>query len=330
MTPKDPETSTYLDAVENLYAEAAEQPMSKLCCTTSPVWRMPGLDIPEEMLAMNYGCGTTINPRDLDDGKRVLYVGVGGGMEALQFAYFGRKPGCVIAVDTVQAMMDKARTNLELAAQTNDWFEPGFVDIRRGDALDLPLEDASIDVAAQNCLFNIFTRTDLDRALREMHRVLRPGGGLSMSDPVATRPIPNHLADDDRLRAECLSGALTLDEYLDAIVRAGFGTIEVRKKVPYRVLDKDRYELDEHLLLESVEVMAIKDPIPEDGPCIFTGAMAIYFGPDAIFDDGKGHILAKDLPLSVCDKTGKNLRALGRSDLMVTDGTYFYDGGGCC
>ncbi|MEQ8279237.1 MAG: arsenosugar biosynthesis arsenite methyltransferase ArsM [Deltaproteobacteria bacterium] len=320
----------YLSAVDDLYREAAEAPMSKLCCTTSPVWRMPGLNIPTQMLEMNYGCGTTVNAKDLGPEQTVLYVGVGGGMEALQFAYFTRRPSSVIAVDTVDEMMDKARANLEVAALENDWFSPEFVDIRRGNALDLPIESGSVDTAAQNCLFNIFTREHLLKALTEMHRVLKPHGRLIMSDPVATRPMPDHLAADDRLRAECISGAVTLDEYLATMVKAGFGTIELRSKVPYRLLDKERYGLDAHLLLESIEVCAIKDPVPEDGACIFTGRTATYFGKDEVFDDGKGHTLVRDMPLNVCDKTAGALEALGRGDLFVTGSTYFYGGGGCC
>jgi len=142
--------------------------------------------------------------------------------------------------------------------------------------------------------------------------------------------MPEHLAKDDRLRAECLSGALTLDHYMAAIVEAGFGTIELRRKSPYRLLDKDRYNLDEHLLLESVEVCAIKDPVPADGPCIFTGCTAIYFGKEDHFDDNKGHILLRDLPVGICDKTAKALRSLGRDDLQITESTHHYNGGGCC
>lgn len=322
--------SNYLSAVDDLYREAADSPMSKLCCTTSPVWKMPGLTIPNAMLEMNYGCGTTVNAKDLGPEQTVLYVGVGGGMEALQFAYFTRRPKSIIAVDTVDEMMRRASANLELAAEQNDWFDPSFVDIRRGNALDLPIESGTVDTAAQNCLFNIFTREHLLKALTEMHRVLRPHGRLIMSDPIATRPMPEHLAKDDRLRAECLSGAVTLDTYLATMVEAGFGTIEVRSKVPYRLLDKKRHGLDEHLLLESIEVCAIKDPIPDDGACIFTGRTATYFGDDELFDDGKGHVITRDLPLNVCDKTAKALAALGRDDLYVTDSTWFYGGGGCC
>lgn len=322
--------SNYLDAVSDLYREAADQPMSKLCCTTSPVWQMPGLTIPTEMLEMNYGCGTTVHAQDLGADNTVLYVGVGGGMEALQFSYFCRRPGAVVCIDTVDEMMDKARVNLGIAAEQNEWFKPEFVDIKKGDALELPVADGTIDVAAQNCLFNIFRHDHLHKALREMHRVLRPHGRLFMSDPVATRPIPEHLVKDDRLRAECISGALPLEQYLAAIVEAGFGTIEVRRKIPYRLLDQQRYKLDEHLLLESVEICAIKDPIPADGPCIFTGATATYFGSEESFDDGLGHIFMRDLPLNVCDKTAAALSRLNRSDLFITERTFHYNGGGCC
>jgi SAM-dependent methyltransferase len=196
--------------------------------------------------------------------------------------------------------------------------------------LALPLEDATIEIAAQNCLFNVFTRDHLAAALAEMHRVLVPGGRLFLSDPVATRPIPAHLADDQRLRAECLSGALPLAEYIEEIVRAGFGTIEIRRKVPYRVLDRERFGLDDHLLLESVEVCAVRDPIPSDGACVFTGRTAVYFGADETFDDGKGHLLVRDIPMAVCDKTATALAAARREDLIVTDSTWHYAGGGCC
>lgn len=323
-------TMDYRDTVAELYAGAAAEPQPALCCTQTPPWKLPGLKVPQAMLDRNYGCGTTVHPRDLSDVGSVLYVGVGAGMEALQFAYFVREAGGVVAIDTVDAMLETARELLGEAAKTNDWFDPSFVLLRRGDALDLPVEDGTIGLAAQNCLFNIFTREHLGRALSEIHRVLKPHGKLVLSDPVASRPIPAHLAEDDGLRAACLSGALPLDEYLGALVEAGFGTIEIRGRRPYRLLDKRRYGLDEDLLLESVEVVAIKDPIPADGACIFTGRTAIYVGEDEAFDDGKGHFMLRDLPLGVCDKTAAAMRAMDREDLFVTESTWHYTGDGCC
>jgi hypothetical protein len=70
--------------------------------------------------------------------------------------------------------------------------------------------------------------------------------------------------------------------------------------------------------------------MPADGPCVFTGKTAIYFGNEDSFDDNKGHIMLPNQPLAVCDKTGGNLAALGREDIFISDSTYFYDGGGCC
>ncbi|MAQ18607.1 MAG: SAM-dependent methyltransferase [Sandaracinus sp.] len=320
----------YRDVVEEVYAEAADVPQGALCCTQSPVWELPGLHVPKAMLERNYGCGSTVHPRDLAHAERVLYVGVGAGMEALQLAYFLRRPGGVVAIDTNASMLRIARELLDQAAAENEWFDPAMVELREGDALELPLDDGSVDVVGQNCLFNIFTRDHLLQALRETRRVLKPGGRFVLSDPVASRPVPAHLADDPRLRAQCLSGALPLDEYLACIVEAGFGTLEVRARRPYRVLDARRYDLDADLLLESVELVAYADPVPADGPCIFTGRAAIYVGDDDSFDDGKGHLLMRDLPMGVCDKTAEALSALGREDLTITASTWHYAGDGCC
>ncbi len=130
------------------------------------------------MLAMNYGCGSTVNPRDLVNSPTILYVGVGGGMELLQFAYFSRCPGGVIGLDVVDEMLAACRDNLREAELQNPWFRSSFVDLRKGDALNLPIPDGSVDVGAQNCLFNIFHDEDLKRALSEMYRVLKPHGRL--------------------------------------------------------------------------------------------------------------------------------------------------------
>ena len=321
---------SYLATTADVYRQAAQEPQVGLCCTTNPVWQLPGLRMPPRMLAMNYGCGSTVNPRDLTNSPTVLYVGVGGGMELLQFAYFSRRPGAVIGVDVVAEMLDAARENLQTAETQNDWFSGEFIDLRAGDALHLPVADASVDVAAQNCLFNIFKTDDLRRALQETCRVLRPHGRLVMSDPTCEQPLSAELRADERLRALCLTGSLPLQEYLAMITGVGFGTVEVRARRAYRVLSPQHYATQELLYIESVEVCAIKDPMPADGPCIFTGRTAIYYGPDEYFDDHKGHVLLQNQPLAVCDKTAAALLGLGRDDLFVSPPTYFYDGGGCC
>jgi len=321
---------SYLNTTIDVYKDAALNPNVGLCCTTTPVWQLPGLEVPKKMLEMNYGCGSTVNPRDLVNNPSILYVGVGGGMELLQFAYFSRRQGAVIGVDVVDEMMDACRENLLEAEQKNEWFKADFVEIRTGNALDLPVPDSSVDIAAQNCLFNIFETEDLKKALREMYRVLKPRGRLIMSDPTCEQPMNPALRNDDRLRALCLTGSLPLQDYIKMITEVGFGTVEIRAKRPYRLLAPGHYPTEELIYIESVEVCAIKDPMPADGPCVFTGKTAIYYGSEAYFDDQKGHVLNQNMPLAVCDKTAAALAALGRADLFISPSTWFYDGGGCC
>ena len=321
---------TYLDTVKDVYKQAAINPDKGLCCTTTPIWQFPELSIPNKMLEMNYGCGSTVHPRDLVNEPKILYVGVGGGMELLQFSYFSRSKGKVIGVDPVEEMLSVCAENLTEAQKQNRWFNPDFIDLKLGDALNLPVEDESIDVVAQNCLFNIFYENELEIALKEIYRVLKPNGRLSLSDPISEQPIPENLKNDERLRALCLSGAISLQDYIDKITAIGFGTIEVRAKRPYRILDTLHYGTDDNILIESVEICAIKDSMPKDGPCIFTGKTVIYFGKEDSFDDHKGHLVIKNQPLSVCDKTAVALAALERNDIYISGSTYFYDGGGCC
>ncbi len=321
--------STYLQTIEDVYAAAAQQPDQNLCCTSAPVWRFPDLVIPQTMLAMNYGCGSTVDPRDLRFGDTVLYVGVGGGLEALQFAYFTRRPGSVLAVDPVAAMRDQAAKNFHEAARVNAWFRPDFVTLLDGNALDLPIAANSVSVAAQNCLFNVFKESDLDRALGEIVRVLKPGGFFATSDPITPTPLPEAFRADEIARARCLSGCQTFADYLTAITGAGFGRVDVRARFPYRYLTSiESPTIREPVMLESVEIVAYKVPDGPDGPEIFTGRTATYAGPAENCDLGGGQVLPRGVPMPVSDAAARRLAQHG--DIVLTPPTYRARGGGCC
>ena len=321
---------SYLDTTHDVYKEAALSPDIGLCCTTNPIWELPGLKIPKIMQEMNYGCGSTVHARDLTNNPKILYVGVGGGMELLQFAYFSRQKEGVIGVDVVDEMLEASKKNFTEAEAQNSWFNKDFVSLKKGDALNLPVVDNSIDVAAQNCLFNIFKVEELKKAISEMYRVLKPHGKLVMSDPTCEQPMNDRLREDERLRALCLSGSIPIAEYVKMLTDAGFGTIEIRARKPYRILDPLHYNTEELIYIESIEVAAIKDPMPTDGPCVFTGKAAIYYGKEAFFDDKAGHVLVKNQPLAICDKTAAALTNLNRNDIYISESTFHYDGGGCC
>ncbi len=310
--------------VRDVYAEAAREPDPTLCSIDGGAWSMPGLHVPPIMREMNYGCGSTVDPSDLAGDRPVVYIGVGGGLEALQLAYFRRRPGGVIAVDPVPEMRAVAARNLVAAARMNPWFEPEFVRILDGTATELPLEDGAADLVAQNCLFNVFRDRDLDRALGEAHRALAPGGRLSISDPIATRPIPEALRRNETLRARCCSGCRTYAEYVAFLHAAGFGRIVLRAKRPYRMLLPSEFpEVDEPLLLESIDLVALR--VAAATGEVFSGRTAIYLGRGS-FAFGSASLRA-GMPVPVSDAVAQELAL--RPDFHVTPATY-HASAGCC
>ncbi len=316
------------EAVRDVYAQAALEPDTSLCCVDGGTWTLPDLVFPPRMLEMNYGCGSTVNPSDLSGTRPILYVGVGGGLEALQFAYFRRQRGGVIAVDPVGEMRAAARANLLEAERLNPWFKSEFVDVVDCRAEELPVADHTVDVVAQNCLFNVFVDGDLAKALAEVARVLRVGGRFSTSDPVTPRPIPQALRDDHTLRARCVSGCVLYDEYLAAIHAAGFQQIVVRARRPYRLLTPAEFPaLREELLLESLEVLAIKGPRLEAKPDLYTGRCATFVGAGTWYRDDK-FPFPSGTPMQVSDRVALELGA--RADFRVTPPTFHARGPGCC
>ena len=79
-----------------------------------------------------------------------------------------------------------------------------------------------------------------------------------------------------------------------------------------------------------LKLLRLKIQCQADGPCIFTGKAAIYYGEEDYFDDKKGHVLVKNQPLAICDKTAGALASLNRNDVFISESTFHYDGGGCC
>ena len=294
------------------------------------VWHLPDLHIPQRMFEMNYNPGSIVYPQDLADNPTVLYVGAGGGLELLQFAYFSRKPSGVIGVDVVEDMIRECKINLIEAEKKNEWFQSNFVDLRKGDALYLPLEDNTVDVAAQNCLFNIFKMEDLRKALCEMYRVLKPGGRLVLSDPICEKPLPPNLREDEMLRARCVSGAIALDDYLQLIEETGFGTIEIRGRWPYYVVDTNRHNVDEHIYIESIEICAKKEPSNCNIAQVYTGRRALYYGMEDCYKADCGVVLPYNQSVAVSDQVAEKLESLKRDDIYISPSTYFFNGDLCC
>ena len=143
--------------------------------------------IPEPTVASFAGTGNPFSVGRLQSADTVVDVGCGGGIDSLIAAKMVGAAGRVIGIDMTPAMVVKARTSAAMAGVKNVDFRVGF-----GEAL--PVEDGWADVVISNGVLNLMP--DKDAALREMARVLRPGGRLQIGDILVEKPVPQDAKAD--------------------------------------------------------------------------------------------------------------------------------------
>ena len=130
----------------------------------------------------------TLAAMALQPGERVLDIGCGPGYLCAEIAERIGDAGRVLAIDTSVPMLDIA--SRRCARYPNVQFE-------RADAVHLPCEDASIDVASAVQVY-LFVQ-ELDAALDELARVLRPGGRAVIVD-TDWDSVVWHSSDAPRMR----------------------------------------------------------------------------------------------------------------------------------
>lgn len=176
---------------------------------------------PQEAAEISLGCGNPLAMAGLRPGEVVMDIGSGGGLDSFLAARRVGPGGRVIGVDMTPAMLERARASAQRNAITN-------VEFRQGYAEELPVADGEVDVILSNCVINL--TEDKGRVFREAFRSLKPGGRLEVSDIVISGPVPLELRENAAGWAECVSGALPEQEYLDLIAQAGFQNVTTRRR----------------------------------------------------------------------------------------------------
>jgi SAM-dependent methyltransferase len=166
------------------------------------------------------GCGVPTAVADLHDGETVLDLGSGAGTDVLISARRVAPTGKAIGLDMTDEMLELARANAAASGVTNIEFVKGYIE-------DIPLPDGSIDVVISNCVINL--SANKRRVLTEVARVLKPGGRFAVSDVIADPGMDGVTRADMQEWTGCIAGALTQDEFEDALAAAGLTDIEVNE-----------------------------------------------------------------------------------------------------
>lgn len=233
------------DLVREKYSEIAQQDketnMSSCCgsgCCSDEVYNIMSDDY-TQMEGYNadadlgLGCGLPTEFAQIKEGDTVIDLGSGAGNDCFIARAATGATGRVIGIDFTEAMIEKARANADKLGYNN-------VEFRQGDIEQMPVTANLADVIVSNCVLNLVPNKD--NVLKEIYRVLKPGGHFSISDVVLEGELPAKLQNVAEMYAGCVSGAIQKEVYLELIKSNGFTDIILQKEksivIPDDILDK--------------------------------------------------------------------------------------------
>jgi SAM-dependent methyltransferase len=226
--------------VQDRYAGIAEQGKaenaSSCCGATTPSNKVYNIMMDDYSNTAGYvedadlglGCGLPTEYANIHPGDTVIDLGSGAGNDCFVARHETGPGGKVIGIDFTPAMIRKARLNADKLGYNN-------VEFREGDIDDMPVHDGVADVVVSNCVLNLVP--DKQKVIREIYRVLKPGGHFSISDIVLVGELPEALRKDAEMYAGCVAGAIQKTQYLQFIADAGFQNMTIQKEKPISIPD---------------------------------------------------------------------------------------------
>ena len=287
--------------VREFYGAAAEKPQADLCCPTK-YDHSAIAHIPKQVLDRFYGCGSPMTSGGIRPGETVVDLGCGAGIDVFIAAKFVGPTGKAIGVDMTDQMLSVARENKPKVATALGY---DVVEFRHGFLEEIPVETKSVDLVTSNCVVNL--SPDKPRVFEEIWRILKDHGRIVISDIVSEQEVPPHLKVNPRLWGECLVGALTQEEFLARLERAGFYGLKIRERSYWK--DVEGYPFF------SLTVEGFK--LEKTDGCVFRGHRAVYLGPGKVFADEEGHLFPRNEPYEVCTDTVAKLSRRPYSDMFA-------------
>jgi SAM-dependent methyltransferase len=167
---------------------------------------------------MGLSCGNPTATANLRPGEVVVDLGSGGGLDVFLAARKVGPTGKAIGIDMTPEMLGRARENAKRQGLDNVEFHEATID-------NLPLSDGSVDCVISNCVINL--APDKNAVLREIARVLKPGGRVAVSDIALKKPLPPEIGNDLLAYVGCIAGSILIEDYVSGLESAGFDAVEV-------------------------------------------------------------------------------------------------------
>jgi len=212
-----------LDSVRSKYGAVAESTLSNKDAGVKAVAEAFGYSA-EELTSipaesnMGLSCGNPTAVAHLQRGEIVVDLGSGGGLDVFLAAKMVGSEGRVIGIDITPAMIERARANAKAGGYTNVEFHQATID-------RIPLPDASVDCVISNCVLNL--APDKPAVFREIGRILKPGGRLTVSDIALKAELPEAVARSMAAYVGCIGGAIKMEDYRAGLLAAGFEHVEI-------------------------------------------------------------------------------------------------------
>ncbi len=252
------------DDVQSFYSNAALTPQESLCCPTQ--YDLDDLShIPKEVLEISYGCGSPVGKAGLQEGQTVLDLGSGGGIDCFIAAKYVGKTGHVYGIDMTEEMLNVARKNADQVVKNLGY---NNIEFKRGFLEKIPIEDMSVDLVTSNCVINLSTKKG--DVFKEIHRILKNEGRFLIADIISEVEVPDEMRNNKELWGECISGALTLQEFINFARENKFNGLRIQKDYLWKEVSGIKFY--------SYTIEGSKFSSREN-PCDSNSVFATYTGP---------------------------------------------------
>ncbi|KAG4255886.1 methyltransferase [Fusarium proliferatum] len=167
---------------------------------------------------LGLSCGTPLAIASLKEGETVIDLGSGAGLDVFLSSSKVGPTGKAIGVDMNKNMLVKARKlKADRSMENVEFIESRITEIA--------LEDSVADCIISNCVVNLVPHDEKQKAFNEMHRLLKPGGRVAISDILAKKPLSENIRNSMALYVGCIAGASQVEEYEEYLKRAGFNDV---------------------------------------------------------------------------------------------------------